>query len=703
MFVRYLNLLPKLYSYYLIYDHLITLFLVEKIHSVFISNSILEYIDYGLSAEFLIELFKKQPNYVINNIMHFNILFVFLDNIDYPRVLDLLQIILAPHHPEKDINEDLTTRVWKYCRNLDFFDLMGTKLLHGIPINPKVIQIKNKPMDRTLIKVTQPDLISKDTIKLQIVDAELPPHTFPITEECYMLKYDLDRIMSLLRKIIQKDNVVEYIDIERIDDFFLDHEDIMANGHLRLGFLVYDSIAIKEMESKINTERQLFFGSKHRNDTRDSFKIMDHDSSDTEEKSSFRASFTDSVKSLALHSPNASQQLQQITNSKDQTISKKRAKTNFLNKKMEKMKKIDFNKLHELYPSDFYDFITEPEEIDRIDLTSSPNKNKQDNGVPEIKILDLLDYLIFNMELSPSRLKPQAPKYMMDQNINFKELVTALFDFGEGGIFKPLLFTFLIRIFDDIENQDSTAWRAAKLVNRMLELSLDKSSHLFPYAKVMARVSRKCFVRIMKSLLNLFILKEDKVVTLDHARVPSYRAVQTSIILKTFLLVLKADFRNNYKMLGQVYSNVWHVIILIFFQKKWNSTISNLSFSIIRLILTYGNRNTIITLVFKLNFFSLALNIVKDIDPGEEAINIAYDILIFNLRRICRLFKYQLENRQELQKIADSITTTLSYSELNKTLFTATIYDKYPSDSTELSNSPVGSRKGSLRKSTLAT
>ena len=53
-------------------------------------ENILDFLHYGLMAELVIELVKKQPNFVINHVLNNNLLFAFLENIEYPRACDLL-------------------------------------------------------------------------------------------------------------------------------------------------------------------------------------------------------------------------------------------------------------------------------------------------------------------------------------------------------------------------------------------------------------------------------------------------------------------------------------------------------------------------------------------------------------------------------------------------------------------------------------
>lgn len=86
----------------------------DQIYSYIIKDCLQDFINFDLIAEFVIELFKKQPYQVMSYVINFNLMFVFLENIKYSRVRDALAIFLAPHHAEKEHDLELSQSLWNY-------------------------------------------------------------------------------------------------------------------------------------------------------------------------------------------------------------------------------------------------------------------------------------------------------------------------------------------------------------------------------------------------------------------------------------------------------------------------------------------------------------------------------------------------------------------------------------------------------------
>lgn len=197
----------------------------DQAYSLIIKESMSDFVNYNILGEFLIELSKKQPNCVANSIMNDNLLFAFLENIEYPRACDALQIFLTPFHPEKELSTDVTINLWKYCRCMNFFDVMSVKLLNGVEVPKRLISFENKPYDKTIIKLTQPDLITNNTHLMGQNMTNINPDEAKqiefIVEEKFMLKTDIDRIMGLIEDIKKGKNPVDLIEMKRVSKWFV--------------------------------------------------------------------------------------------------------------------------------------------------------------------------------------------------------------------------------------------------------------------------------------------------------------------------------------------------------------------------------------------------------------------------------------------------------------------------------------------------
>jgi len=530
------------------------------------NESIIEFINYNFIADLLIELSRLQPACVANQVMNFNLLFCFLKYIEFPRSSDLLQMYLSPFHPEKDLNDEITTRVWKYCKCTGFFDILGMKLLHYTEVSLDNLHFKNKPYDLDVIKLTQPDLISKLAIKRTynnaddiVVNDDDSENTKRkkkniLVEEKYVIKQDIDLILGFLDNIKHEKDIVQYIDIDRVNDNF-----IQQNAHNKNFHAIFMDPA-KYGAKALNKGILLATDSQNQNSL-DSDKIEEKSLKFEEEEKLP----SDSVSILTNRNDDLVSNSRSVSEAEAVLNELKNKNVNFININIDRSTEVDLYKLNSLYPSDFYDFLTEPEELDFIDIDK---EEVEENEECSHRILDLLESLVQGIEFNPRKDIASAPRFMIEAPINLQGMVKAMFDFGEGGLFKILLYNYLLKLFAVKNITESSAIRSGKLVNRILTLALQDDSVVYQYAKLFQRISRKCLTHLMKNIINLYILKDNTEINLLFYKITAHHSQAVYVVLTTFYCFLAMDKRNNYKILDQVYANVWHVIILIFFLKK---------------------------------------------------------------------------------------------------------------------------------------
>jgi hypothetical protein len=74
------------------------------------------------------ELIKLQPKTVIQNMLQYNILFILLEQINWPLVRDLYNMLFNIQHPDYQLDEEYTELIWRYAKITEFFLDLGNKL-----------------------------------------------------------------------------------------------------------------------------------------------------------------------------------------------------------------------------------------------------------------------------------------------------------------------------------------------------------------------------------------------------------------------------------------------------------------------------------------------------------------------------------------------------------------------------------------------
>ena len=141
-------------------------------------------------------MIKKQPAAVIQMIINYNFLFLFLEEISAPCIRDLLNLLMNPEHTEHKIPNDVLNLCWKYCKNTNFFQDLGEKMVKGTPtVHIKIDKLEReyKPYDKRIIKIQGPDL----NFRYANLDntTTLYDNMFDID---YNRRVDIDRIMDLI-------------------------------------------------------------------------------------------------------------------------------------------------------------------------------------------------------------------------------------------------------------------------------------------------------------------------------------------------------------------------------------------------------------------------------------------------------------------------------------------------------------------------
>ena len=148
-------------------------------------------------------------------------------------------------------------------------------------------------------------------------------------------------------------------------------------------------------------------------------------------------------------------------------------------------------------------------------------------------------------------IKPHATQHQ-----NHSQLVVSMFRFGEGGVLKPLLLHYISKILILLEDPESSALRAGKLSNSIIEMALDARYSMEDYQAVFSRLLIRTFDALMKVIINLYILKDDQNIRAYHLSVTSNYSISVLTCLRTFCLTVKLDSRNSFRILDEVYITV---------------------------------------------------------------------------------------------------------------------------------------------------
>jgi hypothetical protein len=74
------------------------------------------------------ELIKLQPKTVIQNMLQYNIFFILLEQINWPLVRDLYNMLFNIQYPDYQLDEEYMELIWRYAKITEFFLDLGNKL-----------------------------------------------------------------------------------------------------------------------------------------------------------------------------------------------------------------------------------------------------------------------------------------------------------------------------------------------------------------------------------------------------------------------------------------------------------------------------------------------------------------------------------------------------------------------------------------------
>jgi len=125
-------------------------------------------------------------------------------------------------------------------------------------------------------------------------------------------------------------------------------------------------------------------------------------------------------------------------------------------------------------------------------------------------ILNLLKQICIQVKFFNRKDGSAIPKFIEDRHISIQTLISAMFDFGEGGIFKLLLFDYLGKLPHTVESDQPSCLLSAGLTNFIIEMSEDREGFMFTYNKLFHRLMAANFDIICKLLLNFFLVRSDQ-------------------------------------------------------------------------------------------------------------------------------------------------------------------------------------------------
>ena len=85
-------------------------------------------------------------------------------------------------------------------------------------------------------------------------------------------------------------------------------------------------------------------------------------------------------------------------------------------------------------------------------------------------VIDLLKQVVPQIRYFNRRDTSSAPKFIDDRLFNLSTLMMALFDLGDGGIFKYLLFDYIGKLTILFDHPRPHTWEAGVLFNTIYEL-----------------------------------------------------------------------------------------------------------------------------------------------------------------------------------------------------------------------------------------
>lgn len=182
---------------------------------------------------------------------------------------------------------------------------------------------------------------------------------------------------------------------------------------------------------------------------------------------------------------------------------KKQKLEKIIDKRLEKY--VDLAKLESLYTFEKAAF--DRQEVEEI--VHHPEECAQHLPVNRT-ILMLMKHILIQVQFFNRKDGSAIPKFIEDRQVSISTLITSMFDFGEGGIFKLLLFDCLSKMPVTVEQDQPTSLDSGRLANFIVELSEDRDGHMYIYNKIFHRLLASNFEVICKLMLNFYILKDDQ-------------------------------------------------------------------------------------------------------------------------------------------------------------------------------------------------
>lgn len=477
-------------------------------------NRDLDFIDYNNFADFIIELGRVNSLYCVTIILHYNLMLLFIEKMRYPRVFDLMLLVLSPMHPEKNFNPEISDTIWKTMRNCDFFEIMGNKLLFGQKVSDKNFKIQPKPADKTVLKYGSTETRNAAFEPVPIlteVDRELKT----LLEEKAGLKFDIDGIMGLLDYLKNNSQAI----IQESESAGSSNETV-TNNPLGLNYNLYPS---REKITMIDLPKSPQSPKK----TLNNININ---------QLPFSNNLTTGFGSrLSLLSP--------ASYSRNENLRIKKQKyAKIIDKRLDHL--IDYQRLATYYPFEKSCF-----DHSDVDLIAAEVDITDNDKISEFAIVDLVKQLVVQLMFFNKKDGSSIPKFLEDKSMNVNSLVTAMLDFGEGGIFKQLLFDYLAKMPAELDCREQPSLAAGIVVNRLVDISQQANGFVIVYNKVFNRLLIANVECICKYIVNFAVV--------NHR----LRNAHLETLLTTFYLTAKTNYRDGYSVFDYIMASVWDCIL----------------------------------------------------------------------------------------------------------------------------------------------
>lgn len=437
---------------------------------------------------------------------------LFLEKIKYPRAFDLLLMVLSPMHPEKNFNPEISDTIWKTMKNIDFFEMMGTKLLFGHRVSEKYFKVQPKPADKTVLKYGNTESRNAAFEPVPILTVGDREERI-LLEEKAGLKFDIDGIMGLLDYLKNNSHVLL--------------QDSESHGSI-------NEEPLEEDETALALDYNRFPSPRRSNEP-------DFPGSSEKIKSSpkNRAGLSSPKKA---DNGGFTHQMSTASFKMEGPRSKKHKFAKLVDKRIEHL--VDYERLAQYYP--FEKTFFDPSDVDMVaaDLDTA-DCDKQTEAV----VVDLVRQLVIQLMFFNKKDGSSIPKFLEDKSMNVNSLVSSMLDFGDGGVFKMLLFNYLSKLPSEIDCPEQPALTAGMVVNRLVDISQQVNGFVVVYNKTFNRLLVANVESMCKFIINFAVI--------GHR----LRNVYLETLLTTFYLTAKTNHRSNYAMLDYIMPTVWDCVL----------------------------------------------------------------------------------------------------------------------------------------------